>query len=1156
MKSNHSPNWLNFPRQTSALRLPAFCALFFAALTAGVHAQTPSPVFSNVWNLATGVRSYVTTGGTERGITVNPATGHVLLVSRTTSPPTIKVLDGNTGADLGSLNNSGISGGTFTLNQIGVSSDGVIYAANLSATTPPVYKIYRWDHEDTTGAVTPVAVWNGTPGTGTGRYGDSFAVGGNGTNTVIVGSGSSNPNLSIFTFADNNAYINGTLTSTEIPLSTASLGAGEAGKGLSVGLNNSIYARNSSGSSMHHLGFNLANSTLSLIENITVDATTAPISVDNVGHFLVSMTVANNTTTSSHLFKIWDISNPASPLVLVSTNDPSPITADSNVTGEAGNDGTHYVGIEAANGIVAYKLIGYVTNLPPTLSGQPVGLTAMQGGYCSFKVTATGTDPLKYLWYYGTTNVGSTNSIPGATNATLNLTNLVATNAGNYFVTVTNSFGAKTSAVATLVIQPAVLSNLMNPIWSIPPGTPGYPYIGTDDRQRGICYNPATDHVLVATRSPIDPSIFIINAANGANAGQMNLSGVTGGTFDLNLVCAADDGAVFACNLTTAASGGSPLNIYRWDSDNTNATPTEIFTGDPGATAGLRWGDTMAVRGAGTNTQILLVQQGTVNAALFTTQDGTSFSETFLTANVSLSAGLGLAFGDGNSYWVKDFGGNLRHYAFDPNAGTATQLQVITNLPTGSAPMAFDGTDELLAIMSVRDNPDNLRLYDVENLQNPSIPWLDTKFVPVNNLNSFGVGAVAFGNGRVYGLDTDNGLIAETLSLPQAAPVITTQPATITTNLGSTVTFGVNSSGFPRSTFQWYFNGTPIDGATSGSYPLVNITDANAGTYSVLVSNAMGNVTSSNASLLILPSIFSQSSDLIVNTNDPASFSVSADGQPTLVYQWRLNGSNLTDNANISGSTTPNLFIANAQISDAGKYTCLVTNVAGSAVSQPMVLTVTFPVADGNGTGLNGDYYSNQLQTFNGQPTLTRLDPQINFDWNTGSPDSLLSTDRFTVRWSGWVLPKYSQTYTFYATTDDGVRLWVNGQKVIDAWVGRPATESSGAINLIGGQQYPLIMEYFENTGFASAVLSWSSASEAKAVIPATQLFPATSPIGSTIGFTQSGTNLVFNWVGSFHLQSATNVNGPWSDVTNAGIAPFTVNVNAAPSKFFRLRNQ
>ncbi len=101
--------------------------------------------------------------------------------------------------------------------------------------------------------------------------------------------------------------------------------------------------------------------------------------------------------------------------------------------------------------------------------------------------------------------------------------------------------------------------------------------------------------------------------------------------------------------------------------------------------------------------------------------------------------------------------------------------------------------------------------------------------------------------------------------------------------------------------------------------------------------------------------------------------------------------------------------------------------------------------------------------------------------------------DTFTVRWAGKVEPLYSQTYTFYTTTDDGVRLWVNNQLIIDKWIDQGPTEWSGQITLTAGQRYDIRMEFYENGGGAMAKLFWSSASQAKQAIQQSQLYPTTA---------------------------------------------------------------
>lgn len=148
----------------------------------------------------------------------------------------------------------------------------------------------------------------------------------------------------------------------------------------------------------------------------------------------------------------------------------------------------------------------------------------------------------------------------------------------------------------------------------------------------------------------------------------------------------------------------------------------------------------------------------------------------------------------------------------------------------------------------------------------------------------------------------------------------------------------------------------------------------------------------------------------------------------------------------------------------------------------------------GNGTGLLGAYYSNQAKTFNNPATLTRTDSVVNFNWGTGSPAASVSADTFTVRWTGSVQPLVSDTYTFYTTADDGVRLWVNNQLIVDDWQDQSATERSGNITLVGQQRYNIRMEYYENGGSAVASLAWSSPSFSKAIVPQTQLYPVSNP--------------------------------------------------------------
>ena len=151
------------------------------------------------------------------------------------------------------------------------------------------------------------------------------------------------------------------------------------------------------------------------------------------------------------------------------------------------------------------------------------------------------------------------------------------------------------------------------------------------------------------------------------------------------------------------------------------------------------------------------------------------------------------------------------------------------------------------------------------------------------------------------------------------------------------------------------------------------------------------------------------------------------------------------------------------------------------------------------GSGLHADYFSNQSLT--APATLSRTDATVNFNWGTGSPASSLPSDHFSVRWTGQVEALYSQTYTFTTSSDDGIRLWVNGQQIINNWTDHARTQNSGRIALTAGQRSDIRLEFYEDTGNASAQLSWASSSQPKQIIPSAQLYPpSTGGTGGTPG--------------------------------------------------------
>lgn len=122
--------------------------------------------------------------------------------------------------------------------------------------------------------------------------------------------------------------------------------------------------------------------------------------------------------------------------------------------------------------------------------------------------------------------------------------------------------------------------------------------------------------------------------------------------------------------------------------------------------------------------------------------------------------------------------------------------------------------------------------------------------------------------------------------------------------------------------------------------------------------------------------------------------------------------------------------------------------------------------------GLRGEYFKNiDLQ---GTPEFVRIDKGISFEWAMGSPDPRIPADRFSVRWTGKLVPEESGTYILGFSSDDGMRFYFDGKLLIDRWFDRGATLDVVTVKLEAGRAYDLKIEYYENGGWAYAGLVWN----------------------------------------------------------------------------------
>lgn len=183
-----------------------------------------------------------------------------------------------------------------------------------------------------------------------------------------------------------------------------------------------------------------------------------------------------------------------------------------------------------------------------------------------------------------------------------------------------------------------------------------------------------------------------------------------------------------------------------------------------------------------------------------------------------------------------------------------------------------------------------------------------------------------------------------TLVVPDAIsnlpPTVVSQPAAANGVAGSTLNLSVVAGGGSPFSYQWKKDGADIGGATQSTLVLANVQASDAGAYTVQISNAAGNVTSSAANISVsgaAPFIAAQSGSLVLNVGANTNLFVTATGSGPLTYQWRKNG------LDINGATSPTLAISGVNTSHEGVYSVLVANGSGSRESVASEVVVINP---------------------------------------------------------------------------------------------------------------------------------------------------------------------------------------------------------------------
>ncbi len=142
---------------------------------------------------------------------------------------------------------------------------------------------------------------------------------------------------------------------------------------------------------------------------------------------------------------------------------------------------------------------------------------------------------------------------------------------------------------------------------------------------------------------------------------------------------------------------------------------------------------------------------------------------------------------------------------------------------------------------------------------------------------------------------------------------------------------------------------------------------------------------------------------------------------------------------------------------------------------DPALLT---PAGATAGHGWKAEYFDNM--TLTGKPAITRIDPKINFDWVGDGPGDGMPVDQFSARWTATLRPDVSGERLLEVSSDDGIRVWLDGTLIIEDWSNHAETYLNAPVVLEAGRAYELKLEYFENGGSAVVRCGWSVRQEGK----------------------------------------------------------------------------
>lgn len=565
----------------------------------------------------------------------------------------------------------------------------------------------------------------------------------------------------------------------------------------------------------------------------------------------------------------------------------------------------------------------------PVITVPPQSVAVAAGANVTFSVTATGSGPFSYQWLLNGI------AIPGATSATLGLTNVQNANAGNYSVRVSNALGSTTSAAAALDI--ITYQPLAHWKFDEAPGS----IIAVDSRGSFNGTNSPTGAAFVAGGRSGN-AISLDLAANGyVNFGNNLMMG--GADFSVSAWIKTPPGDSTAAGFLSkhiASIHNGYLMGYNYSAPGFASNKAFFYAGT--RTVGANVVDvapsTTSVNDGNWH-HIVGVYQRTGNTLIYV--DGIpvegSIASSAITPNTAPLLVGGVTFGTtpGGAYSglvddVQIYNRALKDGEIDflfQNPGQAISGAPVIESQPPNVTVVLGGT----AVFSVTNGGIGPFTYQWR-FNGTNIAGASNPILTLTNVQALQAGSYSVRIDNALGFTISTNATLNVL-LP---PFVTAQPTNFTVLAGGTASFSVTAGGTPPLSFQWRFNGTNLPGANSPTLSVPNAQVQNQGDYSVVIGNPYGSATSSNAVLTVNspPVITQQPRGRVATVASPASFNVGVAGNAPFRYQWLFNG------LAIPGATNSAHVIPGVVNAHAGIYSVLVTNAFGFAASSNASLNV------------------------------------------------------------------------------------------------------------------------------------------------------------------------------------------------------------------------